>query len=138
MIGLRRYGIHIHTHIQNGKLLSNKKEWNTATCGNMDGPRENDVPWERQILYDVTYLWNLKTNTNKYICLQFRRPVFDPWVGKICWRKEWQPSPVFLPGEFCREWSLVGYGAWGHKELDLTERLTLSLQKLIQTNIYAK
>ena len=54
MIGLTRYGIHIHTHIQNGKLLSNKKEWNTATCSNMDGPRENDVPWEIQ--YSMTSL----------------------------------------------------------------------------------
>ena len=31
--------------------------------------------------------------------LQFRRPEFDPWVGKIPWRRAWQPSPVFLPGE---------------------------------------
>ena len=34
------------------------------------------------------------------ICLQGRRPGFDPWVRKIPWRKEWQPTPVFLPGEF--------------------------------------
>ena len=27
------------------------------------------------------------------------RPVFDPWVGKIPWRRAWQPTPVFLPGE---------------------------------------
>ena len=33
------------------------------------------------------------------ICLQCRRPRFDPWVGKIPWRREWQPTPVFLPGE---------------------------------------
>ena len=31
------------------------------------------------------------------ICLQCRRPGFDPWVGKIPWRREWQPTPVFLP-----------------------------------------
>ena len=31
--------------------------------------------------------------------MQCRRPGFDPWVGKIPWRKEWQPTPVFLPGE---------------------------------------
>ena len=30
---------------------------------------------------------------------QFRRPRFNPWVGKIPWRREWQPTPVFLPGE---------------------------------------
>ena len=33
------------------------------------------------------------------ICLQCRRPRFDPWVGKIPWRRAWQPTPVFLPGE---------------------------------------
>ena len=34
------------------------------------------------------------------IFLQCRRPGFNPWVGKISWRREWQPTPVFLPGEF--------------------------------------
>ena len=34
------------------------------------------------------------------ICLQCRRPGFDPWVGKIPWRRKWQPTPVFWPGEF--------------------------------------
>ena len=33
------------------------------------------------------------------ICLQCRKPGFDPWVRKILWRREWQPTPVFLPGE---------------------------------------
>ena len=33
-------------------------------------------------------------------CLQYRRPRFDPWVGKIPWRREWLPTPVFLAGEF--------------------------------------
>jgi len=36
----------------------------------------------------------------KRIRLQCGRPRFDPWVEKIPWRREWQPSPVFLPGEF--------------------------------------
>ena len=35
-----------------------------------------------------------------------------------------QPTPVFLPGESHRQRSLVGYGPWGHKELDTTEQLT--------------
>ena len=45
----------------------------------------------------------------------------DPWVGKIPWRKEWQPTPVFLPGKSHGQWSLVGYGPQDHKELDTTE-----------------
>ena len=47
-------------------------------------------------------------------------------VEKIPWKREWQPTPVFLPGEFHRERSLIGYSSWGCKELDTTEQLTLS------------
>ena len=55
-------------------------------------------------------------------------PGFDPWVRKIPWRREWQATPVFLPGEFHGQRSLVCYSLWGHKQLDMTERLTLSLK----------
>ena len=55
---------------------------------------------------------------------QCRRPGFNPCVGKVPWRRDWQPTPVFLPGEFHGQRSLVGYSPWGHKELDITERLT--------------
>ena len=48
-------------------------------------------------------------------------------VRKIPWRTEWLPTPVFLPGEFHGQRSLVGYSPWGHKESDRTEQLTLSL-----------
>ena len=47
---------------------------------------------------------------------QCRRPRFDPWVGKIPWRRAWQPTPVFLPGESHGQRSLVGYSPWGYKE----------------------
>ena len=40
-------------------------------------------------------------------CLQCRRPDFTSWVGKIPWRKEWQPTSVSLPGEFQGQRSLV-------------------------------
>ena len=42
---------------------------------------------------------------------------------------EWQLSPVFLPGEFQGQRSLVGHSPWGLKELDMTERLTLESQE---------
>ena len=44
-----------------------------------------------------------------------RRPGFDPLIGKIPWRKEWLPTPVFLPGEFYGQRSLAGYSLWGRK-----------------------
>ena len=55
--------------------------------------------------------------------LQCRRPGFSPWVGKIPWRREWLPTPVFLSGEFHGQRSLVGYSPCGHKESDTTEHL---------------
>ena len=36
------------------------------------------------------------------------RPGFDPWVGKIPWRRKWQPAPVILPGECHGQRNLVG------------------------------
>ena len=45
-------------------------------------------------------------------CLQCRRPRFDPWVGKIPWRREWQSNPVFLPGKSHGQRSLADYSPW--------------------------
>ena len=46
---------------------------------------------------------------------------FDPWVGKIPWRRAWQPTPVFLPGKSHGQRSLMGYSPWGPKDPDMTE-----------------
>ena len=50
-----------------------------------------------------------------------QRLTFDPWVGKIPWRRTWKPTSVFLPGESYGQRSLEDYSPWGHKELDMTE-----------------
>ena len=49
--------------------------------------------------------------------------MFDPWVRKICWRRKWNPTLVFLPGESSGQRSLVGYSQRGHRELDTSEQL---------------
>ena len=49
---------------------------------------------------------------------------FNLWVGKIPWRRKWQPMPVFLPGESHGQRSLEGYSLCDRKESDLTEQLT--------------
>ena len=56
-------------HVYNGILLSHKKEWNNAICSNMDGPRDYHTKSDReiQISYDITYMWNLKNDTNELI-----------------------------------------------------------------------
>ena len=38
-----------------------------------------------------------------------KRHEFDPWVGKIPWRRKWQPTPVFFPGKLHRQKNLAGY-----------------------------
>ena len=50
-------------------------------------------------------------------------PVLIPGSG-IPWRREWQPTPVFLPGEFHGQ---MGYSSWGRKELEMTQGLTFQL-----------
>ena len=57
-------------------------------------------------------------------------PGFDPWVGKIPWRRERLPTPVFWPGEFHGL-----YSTWGRKESDTTEWLSLSLFREAKKNL---
>ena len=57
-------------HIYNGILLNHKKEWNSAICSNMDGPRDYHTKWskserERRILYHIPYMWNIKCDANE-------------------------------------------------------------------------
>ena len=54
-------------------------------------------------------------------CRRLRRCRFDPWVGKIPWRRAWQPTPVFLSVKSHGQRSLVGYSPKGRKESDTTE-----------------
>ena len=63
--------------------------------------------------------------SGKELTCQCRRQKgwFNPWVGKI-WRRAWQPTPVFLPGESHGQRSLAGYSPRDCKELDTTERLS--------------
>ena len=65
----------------------------------------------------------------------------NPWVEKIPWRREWQPTPVFLPGEFHGQRSLVGYSSWSCKALDMTEWLTythinIKINKILYIYLY--
>ena len=56
-----------------------------------------------------------------YQCRRQKTCGFDPWVGKIPWKREWQPTIALLPGKFHGQRSLAGYSPWGHKEVDMTE-----------------
>ena len=56
-----------------------------------------------------------------WLCLQCGRRGFDPWVGKIPWRRKRQSAPGLLPGKSHGQRSLVGYSPWGRKESEMTE-----------------
>ena len=73
---------------------------------------------------NINYEFN---NLDDNVLLVFVKPGFDLWVGKISWRREWLPTPVFLPGEYLGQSSLAGYSPRGHEEVDQSEQLTLSL-----------
>ena len=66
------------------------------------------------------------------VCLQCGRPGFNPWVGKIPWRRKWQPTLVLLPGNFHGQRSLVGYSPWGRKESDTLGNFIMSLISFIR------
>ena len=63
-----------------------------------------------------TVVKNEPTNTG-----DAKRCGFDPWIRKIPWRRNWQHTPVFLPGKFHGQRSLAGHSPWGREESDTTE-----------------
>ena len=104
----------------------------------------------KKLVYSSQYLWcYLVWKDILVICIIFyyfggslvtqmekklpatQEKVFNPWVEKIPWKREWLPTPVFLPG------NSMDWGAWwaiqciGHKGSDTTEQLTLSLTIII-------
>ena len=82
----------------------------TSVCGKL-----------RQKSYDVNTVLLAQTVKN----LPARQETWvEPWLRKIPWRREWLPTPVFLPGEVHGQRSLAAYSPWGHKESDTTEQLT--------------
>ena len=74
-----------------------------------------DCAWPIIGAQGISLKWEKKKNTHIY---------FIKFIEEFPWRRKWQPTPVFLPGEFHGQRSLMGYSPWGPKELDTTEWLT--------------
>ena len=72
------------------------------------------TPWlllsrrKKKNLITTSFPGGFPGGSESKICLQCGRPWFHPWIGKTPWKKEWQPTPVFLPGEFHGQRSLAG------------------------------
>ena len=69
-------------------------------------------------------------------CRNCKRCRFDSWARKSSWSRKWQPTPLFLPGKFHGQRSLVGYGPRGCKDSDMTERLSTQTNWSIYSNLY--
>ena len=100
-------------------------------CGNTSFPAGLPSHQVRNVAGIIMHVRNHRQGTQKTLCFHImykrdfpsgfrskepacqrrrhRRHGFNPWVGKIPWRRKWQPTPVFLPGESHGQRSLVGY-----------------------------
>ena len=85
-----RYPPYLHHNFSNQLLIKSPAAEARNMCEQEKGDKDECFPYRASL---VALRW-------LGICLQCRRPGFDPWVRKIPWRKEWQPTPVFLPGAF--------------------------------------
>ena len=69
-------------------------------------------------------------------CRRHKKCRFNPWVEKIPWRKAWQPTPVFFPGESHEQRSPMGYGPQGHKETQLKQLTTQCMHTHTHTHTH--
>ena len=124
-------------------MLRNK--WRRRECpGHEIGGGGGEMPWMWPMswpehLWKSSYFmshpnvtivlpWWLSGKESTYQC---RRRGFDPWVGKMPWRRKWQPTPVFLPGKSHGQRSTVGYSPQCCKKLQLNSSITIRLQNIL-------
>ena len=69
------------------------------------------------------YFRFVRATQKQLLCYTLKYTVPSSSVGKIPWRRKWQPAPVFLPGKSHRQSGLAGYSPWGRKESDTTQTL---------------
>ena len=89
---------------------------------------------------EQTYAWLPRWPSGKESNCQCRRCKghgFDPCVGKIPWRRKWQPTPIFLPGKLHRLRSLAGYSPWDYKESDIYIYIYIYVYIYIYLNHFA-
>ena len=92
--------------------------------------------WAYAFVFQVLSLLGLPCRlSRKASFCQCRRLGFDPCVGKISWRRKWQPTPVFLPGKSQGQRSLAGYSPRGRNKSDVTQGLNNSNNKFFSIKL---
>ena len=99
---------------------------NPLQCSCLENPRDRGAWWAAVsgVAQIRTWLKRLSSSSSSQ-CRRHKRHGLDPWIGQIHWSRKWQPTPVFLPGKFHGQRSLVGYSPRGHKKSDTTEHKTI-------------
>ena len=108
------------------QCASKESAFNAGDPGLIPGSvRSQELNPGEEIGYPLQYSWSsLKAQTVKNVAQTVKPAMWETWVGKIPWRRVWPPTPVFLPGEFHGQSSLLGYSPRDGEESDMTERLS--------------
>ena len=96
----------MHSNLKRQEEAAKMRTWKGESCGG--GPLHRN--WNLMLGY-LAYLGFPGDSDAK----EWGRPGFDPSVGKMPWRRAWQSTPVFLPGESHGQRSLAGYSPWGRR-----------------------
>ena len=81
------------------------------------------------VIYAILYIrlsWWVSGKECSWQRRRLRKLGFDPWVGKILWRRKLQSIPVLLPGKFHGQRNLVGYSPWSCKESETAEQVNMN------------
>ena len=102
-------------------------------------------PHAPPLFFSLIFIWGKICfpggSDGKKVYLQCRRPGSDPWGGKIPWRREWQPTPVFWLGESHGQRSLVGHSPWGCRvgrdwATNTTQNIEFIILATLSTQLY--
>ena len=113
-------------------LPGESQGWGSLVGCRLWGRTESDTTEATQQQQQQVHVWGFQGGASgkepACQCRRRKRYGFDLWVGKVPWRRAWQPSPGFLPGGSHGQKNLVGCSLWGRKELDMTERLSTQVR----------
>ena len=120
-------------------LLKSVFRYSNLLTGCLDYLHAESCEWHIVILNPCTFYFKIVFIIRQQrICLKCRRPQFYPWVGRIPWRRKWQPTLVFLPGEFHGQRGLVGHSPWGRQESDTLSDLHFIIKPARSSNTVSK
>ena len=133
-MGSLRLGHHWATSRSLFTFMHGRRKWHPLQCSCLENPRDCGAWWAAVygVAQSQTQLKRLSSSSSSsrvhwrasQVALVMNPPAdagnimrlgFDPWVENIPWRRAWQPTPAFLPGESHGQRSLAGYSPCGHR-----------------------